>query len=581
MTTTLQRRPGTQSLRAQPGGWTAPEGDFVFVFGCDEAGREGYFLPDDGVEISQVDTYGAARFIRAKARLRGPSVEPPTGWRWEAYSQVFAAETWAFELAPGETRDLSDLAINLVTIGGGGAITLKFGLRLVGPGGSPEAENLEIPAFYLDEIILDEATDALIIANRTPRPDATDVPQDETISFDLMDTASEPDPAETQVYVDGVLAYDGTAGGAQPGYSVAVTVPYAGTVRFQIQAPYLFESLRVVPIRVVSQNLSAAHTLDETWSFTVEDLTAPRVVSAVSRYHDIVRVTFDEPVEGATDPDLYDFTRLEAPSVDVEAVSVEQVSPTEYDVTLDIPITRGALYRVVVSGVEDEHGNEIVAPYDRAEFRGYECPQPDGRSFELWRMVPETNRRRDATRDLYKLIAVCQEVVDLLLCDVDRWTEILDVDVAAERYLDQMLIGLGNPFSFDLDVDQKRRLIRTLVEMYQLKGTKVGIIAVVRFFLGIEIDIVAFTEEGWILGESELGEDTILGPGSSRERYSFDVIAPVLLTDEQREQIRDIVEYMKPAHTHLVNIIEPEEPDVIDHVELGLSELGGDEWMLH
>lgn len=574
--TTLQRRPGTASLRAQPGGWIAPEGDYVFVFGCDEAGREGRFLPDDGVRIEQIDTYGAARFIRARARLRGPAVAPPSGWRWEAYSQVFATETWTFELLPGETRDLDDLAINTQALGG--AVTLQFGLRVVGPGGA-EAELLEIPAFYLDEIVLDDVTDGLIVANRSPEPGATGVPRDEAIQFDLMDTANDPDVSETQVYVDGVLAYD--SGVAQPGYSVLVTTPATGVVRFRIAAPYLFESLREVPVRVVSQNLSATHELDETWSFTVEDLTAPQVVSAVSRSHDVVRVTFDEPVEGADVASAYSFERLEAPSVDVEAVAVEQVSSTEYDVELDIPITRGALYRVVVSGVEDERGNAIVAPYDRAEFRGYECPPVPGRRFDLWDMIPGHNRRQDATRDLYKTIAVVQEVVDLLLCDVDRWTEILDVDVAAERYLDQMLITLGNPFSFDLDVDEKRRLIRTLVDMYQLKGTKVGIISVVRFFLGIEIDIIAFTEEGWILGESELGDTTILGPGTSRERYSFDVESPVTLTDEQREQIRDIVEYMKPAHTHLVRIIEPEDVLVIDHLELGLSELGGDEWMLH
>jgi phage tail-like protein len=580
MTTTLQRRPGTQSLRVQPAGWTAPEGSYVFVFGCDEAGREGYFLPDDEVSISQIDSYGSARFIRAKARLRGPDVEPPTGWRWEAYSQVFSDETWAFELLPGETRDLTDLAINLVTIGGGGAITLRFGLRLVGPGGA-EAEDLEIPAFYLDDIILDDATDALIIANRSPEPGATGIPRDEAIQFDLMDTANAPDETETQVYVDGVLAYDGAGAGAQPGYSVLVTTPYAGTVRFRIVAPYLFESLREVPVRVVSENLSSTHALDESWSFTIEDLTAPRVVSATSQSHDVVRVVFDEPVEGAEDPDAYTFTRLEAPSVAVEAVSVEQISPTEYDVTLDIPITRGALYLVVVSDVEDEHGNEIVAPYDRAEFRGYECPPVDGRRFELWQMIPGLNRREDASRELYKTIAVLQEVVDLLLCDIDRWTDILDVDVAVERYVDQMLITLGNPFTFELDVAAKRLLVLTLVDMYALKGTRVGVISVIRFFLGIEVEIVAFTDDVWILGVSELGFDTILGPGGSRERYSFDVVSPIELTDEQREQIETIVEYMKPAHTHLIRIIEPTPVEVIDHLELGLSELGGDEWMLH
>lgn len=577
MSTTLQRKPGTNSLRATPSGWVAPEGSFVFVFGSDEAGREGYFLPGDEVRIEQSDSYASARLIRARARLRGPSTEPPTGWKWEAFAEVDAVDAWAFELLVGETRDLTDLAINVQ--GFGGSVALAFGLRLVGVG--TDAENLEIPAFYLDEIILDEVTDGLIVANRSPEPGAVGVPQDELIQFDLMDTTNDPDAASTQVYVDGVLAYDGALGGEQPGYDVTITAPGAGVLRVVVEVPYLFDSLRVVPVRVVSANTDATHLLDESWSFQIEDLSAPLIVSAVSRSHDVVRVTFDEAVIGATDPTAYTFARLEAPSVNVVAVSVVEVSPTEYDVTLDIPITRGTLYSVTVLGVEDVHGNAIEAPYNSVEFRGYECAPVEGRRFELWLMVPQMNREQDVSRDLYKTIAVFQEVVDLLLCDVDRWTDILDVDVAAERYLDQMLITLGNPFAFELDEGSKRRLIRTLVDMYRLKGTKAGIISVVRFFMGLEIDIVSFTDEGWILGESELGVDTILGPGTLRERFSFDVISPVFLTDEQRAQIRSIVEYMKPAHTHHVRTVEPEAIGVIDHLELGLSELGGDEWVLH
>jgi phage tail-like protein len=577
-TKTLERRPGTHALRAEPTGWTAPEGSHAFVFGSDAPGWDGRFAPGDEVRIEQLDSYGAARLIRARARLRGPSVAPPTGWRWEAFSQVFADEPWTYEVLPGVTRDLTDLAINTQALGG--TVNLQFGLRVVGPGGA-EPESLEIPAFYLDELVLDEVADGLLVVNRSPEPGAVEVARDERILFDLMDTLSDPDVAATQVYVEGVLAYDGAAGGAQPGYAVSVSTPSTGTRRFEIVLPYLMDSLRTMDVRVVAANTGGAHLLDETWSFVVVDLTAPVVVSAQSRDHMTVRVTFDEPVTGADVAAVYAFERLEAPSVAVEAVSVVEVAPTVYDVTLDVPITRGALYRVTVSSVEDENGNAIAAPYDRAEFRGYECPAPATRRAELWRWIPQMNRDRDATTDLYRFVACLQEVFDLLLCDVDRWTEILDVDVAAERYLDQMLIGLGNPFAFDLSADDKRRLIRVLVDVYRSKGTKPGIISVVRFFLGIEIDIVAFVSEGWILGVSELGEDTYLAPGLSRERYSFEVVSPVLLTDAQRTRIEQIVEYMKPAHTHLVRIVEPTEPEVVDHLELGLSELGGDEWMLH
>ena len=46
---------------------------------------------------------------------------------------------------------------------------------------------------------------------------------------------------------------------------------------------------------------------------------------------------------------------------------------------------------------------------------------------------------------------------------------------------------LGNPFPFDLDDLSKRRLAAVLVEMYQQKGTAIGIRNAIRFFLGVDI----------------------------------------------------------------------------------------------
>jgi hypothetical protein len=57
------------------------------------------------------------------------------------------------------------------------------------------------------------------------------------------------------------------------------------------------------------------------------------------------------------------------------------------------------------------------------------------------------------------------------------------------------------------------------------------------------------------------------------------VISPRALTAEERLRVRIIVDYMKPAHTHF-RVVEPVIPEVIDHLELGLSELG-ETWLLH
>lgn len=588
---TLQRGLGVLSGRAEPTGWAAPEGSYVFVLGSDEPGWTGFFGPTDSVDIFQSDTYTTEKIIRFRARLRGPAVAPPTGWKWQAFAEASGSELWTRDLETGRTVDLEDIAITLNGLGG--TIDFRIGLRVVGPGAADPVE-LEIPAFYVDEVTLDSEVDDLIVANRNPEPGETDVSRSTEIVFDLVESGtSSPDGGTLVVTIDGVLAYDGPGSGAQPGYAVAITGPGTGVLRCRVTLPYVLDSLREVPVRVQASNVAGTASVDTTWTFTTIDETAPRVESAASISHDVVRVVFDEPITAedassstdALNPENYAFAYLEAPAVEVEATGVAIVDARTVDVTLDIPITRGVLYTVTVTGVEDVYGNAIAAPYNVATFAGYQCPQPDGREFGLWDFIPKKNRQQDVTRDLFKFVAILQEVSELLLCDIDRWTVIIDVDTAPEWALDHMLIGLGKPKEFDvfdLTVEDKRRLIRVLVDVYRQKGTAVGIINVVRFFLGLEVTIRSFLSEGWILGEDELGEDTYLAPSSSRERYSFEVVSPVVLTEEQRDRIEILVEYMKPAHTHHVRTVEPENPEVIDHLELGLSELGpGDEWALH
>lgn len=53
-----------------------------------------------------------------------------------------------------------------------------------------------------------------------------------------------------------------------------------------------------------------------------------------------------------------------------------------------------------------------------------------------------------------------------------------------------------------------------------------------------------------------------------------------MLAPEERRRLRQIVDYLKPAHTHFARLGEPVPPEVVDHVELGMSELG-DLWVLH
>lgn len=473
---------------------------------------------------------------------------------------------------------------------------------------------LDLPAFYVDEVVLDDlgitpADPFLVVFNRDPEPGETQVLVGTNISFDFAtDAADAPDTAALQVFisVDGspeVLAYDGGLGGFQPGWDgpdSAITSPDANTRHVVVDPTADFGSLQVVQVRLELRSTAGQH-LDVLYSFTIEDLTAPVLSSIKARDKDVLRFTFDEQVvqtsatagDSALNPANYSFDRLTAaddpsintPSVPITAVSVEAVTTNVVDVFLDTEMTPGWTYTGTVTGVEDLFGNVIQPPLNARDFVGFQPAVPEDRSFDAWRMIPQKNRDEDPG-DLRRFINVLNELCGLQLCLVDSFTNIFDPDLAPEEFLDAILADLGNPFEFDLDETQKRKLIRVLVPIYRQKGTTVGIVNVIRFFLGIEVEVLAFAGEGWDLGVDELGDSltegtAVLGPGSGFNLYAFEIESPVALTQEQRDQITDIVEFMKPAHTHFIRIIEPEIPTVIDHLELGLSELGGDEWILH
>ena len=62
----------------------------------------------------------------------------------------------------------------------------------------------------------------------------------------------------------------------------------------------------------------------------------------------------------------------------------------------------------------------------------------------------------------------------------------------------------------------------------------------------------------WQLDISLLGTGTTISPSvGSPLWYSFYVVSPVVLTDEQRERILCIADYMKAAHEHVLGVIEP------------------------
>ncbi len=458
---------------------------------------------------------------------------------------------------------------------------------------------VELPSAQFDALIEDAVPavvgDTPTLINQDPEPGEALVPKSTSVTLDVATLAASGtvDLSTVSVYIAGALAFQ--AGAFQAGFAGSYTNPVPDVLRVLVDRAVDFDSEQVVSVRVVARAVGGASSLDTTYSFTVADTTAPRVVSAEARDLNVVRVTFSESVvqDGAVDlasalrPASWAIDRLGdylQPLVSAYVVSVASVEAAlnQVDLTTDIPLTPGGTYQVRCASVEDIAGNAIAPPYDSALFVGWAPPRPEGRVFDLYQKLADINRAEDETLDLKRFIACLQEVTDILLYDVDRWVDIIDPDLAPEDFVDAMLADLGNPFAFELTLADKRRLVQVLVPIYQLKGTEPGIKDVIRFFLKLEVSVDPYNSSltTWILGDGELGVDSNLGTTVSSLLYSFRVTVSQVLTASQRAQLRSIVEYMKPAHTHFVALVEPTVPVVLDHLELGLSELG-EEWLLH
>ncbi len=580
-TTLFQRDLGRTQGRIEPAAFAPVEGAFAFVLGSDAPGVFGRFMPGDFAEVAQTVDLTGMSFIRFAAALRGPSVAPAHGaWRFAVL--LDGVEQYGELLPIGRLQTRFDRVIDVSSRSG--VADLSFRMELTDNG--TELIESELPAVYLDRILGDVSVARPVLADRLPEPGDPAAPRGGPITFDLIDVGHDGiDPASVRVLINGVVAMK--AGVAQPGFDG----PGAG---FAVSGDALsvalvptadFPSRAAVPVHVEAATRSGlAGSFD--YAFTVEDYARPWLTGAQALAQKRVQVSFDDAVRQQGDgdptdaltPGNYAIAAVSAPAMLVEVASVEAVSPSSALLHLDTELSAGATYEVSAASLTSLAGQEVTP--DAASFTGFSPTIPSGRRFDLYRLLPQMNRDED-TGDLKKLTSALQDVTDLLLADVDRFPDILDPDLAPQPFLSRMLDDMGNPFPFDLEDLDQRRLLSVLVSLYREKGTAQGIRDAIRFFLGIEVDSIdSFHGTTLILGESALGVDWEIGPDKRFDLYAFDVTVGRALSDTERRRIRFLVDYLKPAHTHFIDLIEPMPPEVIDHLELGLSELGVN-WRLH
>jgi phage tail-like protein len=360
--------------------------------------------------------------------------------------------------------------------------------------------------------------------------------------------------------------------------------------RWSLTPPAAFASEKLIAVRVVSEDDGGpADTLEDSYVFTVEDYVKPQLVSAAATYATTIRVVFDEGMQasspsGANDalnPALYSLAFRPAhdrqAGVSASVTAVSQVDSVTYDLTTNWELSFGKRYQLTCGDIADDSGNLLDSDYRVLEFDAWFPPDwPGTRKFRLWDMLSGRDRREDVSGDLYRLIDCYQDIVDLILWDTDRIPRMWNIGRAEEIHLDAKLQDLGNPHKFPMSVLQKRKLLDILVPSYGQHGTEDAIINLTRFFVGVDVTVLAYNshEYRWVLGEDELGYSTQLGPrAGTADLYTFAVQALLELTEQQRLWITRIAETAKCAHEHVI-ILDPTDAIEIDHWDLGLSELG-------
>lgn len=588
--------PAAEASRILPVGIVPADGTHVYCLGRDLPGLVEYMLPGNYVEIAQ-DVTTTATTLAFQARTRAGVLPLPSGYAWKASMLIDNVEIGARTIYRELPIDW-DWKLNWGALAAG-SHRLAFRLTLTGPALAPAPAFpylvVEIPAFYLDNLVLSTDT-APQITNEGPAinqgiSNGYGPPNTTSIVFDVFDvTAGGVRATSINVTVNGQPAISG--GAFQAGWTGTIAGDSSMLAHVTLTPTSPFTSAQIITVAASASN-HVPQTATKTWQFEVADTTPPAMYSVVAIGTETLRVTWTKAIDldDPTDADdglnqsLYTLVPLPpdalTPAVTpivVGATIVNLGNPSVIDLTTDIELSPGVPYRLTESGVSDTVGNVSSGSI---VFTAFVPPKPAARQWDIYRMLPQLNRQEDdPTYDLKKFIACIQEVTDLLLYDIDTWPEILDVDVAGEAFLDAMLADLGNPFPFVLDELHKRKLIRLLVSIYKQKGTAIGIINTVRFFTGLTVTITTYTGDTMHLGISELGVDWILGPGTRFALYSFRVVSGVTLTADQRAAITFIARYMKVAHEHFIEIVEPTTPPVYDPVELGVSHLGVD-WLLH
>lgn len=203
------------------------------------------------------------------------------------------------------------------------------------------------------------------------------------------------------------------------------------------------------------------------------------------------------------------------PYTTVEVVSVrpyeEDLTGTEFDVTLDVDPTFGITYAVGVGSLSAASNPlGLLGSPSSLNVQAFDPSYRERNIIPMIRWFGRATRDLDGpNRDNAKTLSLIDEIVNQVSSVIEGMQQLFDPLRCPKRYLDKWLAALGNPFteiSATMSEVQKRRLCLALVDIYRYKGTAKGITDAIQLFLGLASSVHAVNQEFWQLDSSFLGK---------------------------------------------------------------------------
>jgi phage tail-like protein len=136
---------------------------------------------------------------------------------------------------------------------------------------------------------------------------------------------------------------------------------------------------------------------------------------------------------------------------------------------------------------------------------------------------------------------------------VARLHEFFDPTSSPTGFLSWLASWMALVLSEDWEESKKRRLIRRILSLYRIRGTKKGLEEYINIYLpGVRVDITEVVEPFQIGEASTIAKDTFLG-GGPPHFFLVTIILPepnLALKSVREKAVRAIIDLEKPAHTY-------------------------------